>query len=201
MRRQRAKRICTHTGLQECVRGDLLAFSLEEIRIARAHSDPREDHHQDPQLTGNKSDPSSALSSLFFCPQLLPPSFSLPFTSFTLSWPPHSPLPLPQISIKIIHLPSSQRPEKTIYEAQPALYRAFFPVVCLCFMCPTVSLTNGNISGLEVDRYTPPPHPIPFLCALQKCSLLSFSLKSLIGSSSASVSQHIHNPMSPEKTH
>lgn len=134
MRRQRAKRICTHTGLQECVRGDLLAFSLEEIRIARAHSDPREDHHQDPQLTGNKSDPSSALSSLFFCPQLLPPSFSLPFTSFTLSWPPHSPLPLPQISIKIIHLPSSQCPEK-LYMKPSQLCIELSSLLCVFVSC------------------------------------------------------------------
>lgn len=37
-----------HTGACTNERVDLLAFSLEEIRIARAHSDPIEGHHQDP---------------------------------------------------------------------------------------------------------------------------------------------------------
>lgn len=70
------KGTCAHP-LMGCssVRGDLLAFSFEEVRIAAAHSDPKEDHHQDPQRTGNKSDPSFALSSPSFCPQPLPPSF------------------------------------------------------------------------------------------------------------------------------
>ena len=88
-----------------------MAFSLEEVHVAGAHGDPREDHHQDPQRRGNKSDPSFALSSLSFSQQLLPPSFFLTFTSFTLLCLLYSPLPLPQIS-PIIHLPSLQCTEE-----------------------------------------------------------------------------------------
>lgn len=42
--------------------GDLWAFSPEGCQIAGAHSDPRKERHQEPQRTGNKSDPCVALS-------------------------------------------------------------------------------------------------------------------------------------------
>lgn len=135
------KWMCTHAGACKSVRGDLLAFSLEEIRIARAHSDPRGDHHQDPQRTGNKSDPSSALSSFFFCPQLLPPSFSLPFTSFTLLWLPYIAHCLCLKFLQIIHLWS----HLVLYEVLPGLYRTFSPVCVFVFGFPAVLVTNGNI--------------------------------------------------------
>lgn len=138
--------MCTHASACRSARGALLAFSLEKIRIARAHTDPREDHHQDPWCAENKSDPFFALSSLIFCTpsSLQPPNALHPLYhfmaslvhSFTLNF------------LQIIHLWFHLVP----YEA------CWFCIqVSVCLRFPTFSKKKKKIgakmAGEEVDSY------------------------------------------------
>lgn len=135
----------THTKRLQIVRVDLLAFSLEEIRIAGAHGDPREDHHQDPWRAGNKSDPSSALASLAFYPRLLPPAFSLPFTPL---------FPLVTASLKSTASVSSffKSPTSGSHEAHPLLMTISW-YLCLCWQSPPVPLIKGHTLGRKYKMW------------------------------------------------
>lgn len=126
----------SHRCVKEWAHGSL-SGDLQEVCIVRARSDPRDDHHQDPQCAENKYDPSAALSSLCFCPQLLP-SFCSPFTSFTPLRLPHSSLPLPQIS-------SNQPP--TLLTASREM-----PTVKHCWLALSFSPVVGLSSGFPFLR-------------------------------------------------
>lgn len=64
--------------------------------------------------------------------------------------------------------------------------------------CFTDKWQHFRKKGLEVEKWIYIPPPVPFPPCPPKMFTFVIFFRSLIGSPSASVSQHIHNPTSPE---